>query len=190
MDLFGRQHRCAFGVHPTVNYITETSTTATSSFAGTVTFGPRGDPVTQTIVKDDSTGDVSTVEWAHNGTQAYILHLTGAPGMIGSGGSGGALIGLGVNYGGVGMFVNNYLSGVGIKITNRSTTNNVSSWGLLLSQNSNTAAGMYLSQETNTAKELTEYVSAPIGSIGGAGATAGQNLTTWYRSQTTTGNTY
>lgn len=145
--------------------------------------------VGELIVKEAGSGARSPWEVAHDDTEGYILHLVGADGMTGAGGSGGALIGLGVNFGGVGLFVNNYLTGVGIKITNRASITNVSAWGLLLSQNSDQSEGMYLSQETSTAKMPLKIVNAPIGAVGGAGASAGQIMTEWRRSQAATGDT-
>lgn len=101
-------------------------------------------PIGQTIVKDDNTpvpGNPAIANWelAHNGTESYILHLVGASGMSGSA----ALIGLGVSYGGSGIFINNYKSGVGLNITNRDTTDAALSHGLRVTNNSTIAPGAW-----------------------------------------------
>jgi hypothetical protein len=133
--------------------------------------------------------------WTQDGTQAQYhgagegIHITGDPAAAGSGGAGPNLIAIGLNGGGVGLFINNYTSGVGLKITNRNTGNNVSAWGFLLSQNSDAAAGMYLSQESNTAQMPLKIVNAPIGPVGGGGASPAQILSEWRRSQAATGDT-
>jgi hypothetical protein len=142
------------------------------------------------IVMDDTNNTAGVIQWQSNATNTgEMIHLTGGANMTGSGGSGPSLLAIGLNTGGVGIFVNNYTTGVGIKITNRSTNSNAAAYGFMISQNSNVGVGAYFSQESSTATEPLKIVSAPIGAIGGAGAATGQILTSWYRSQAATADT-
>lgn len=167
------------------------TTTAPLSFTGVPYFGNAnrlgaGD----LVVMDDNNNTAGVIEWQNNATNSgEMVHLTGGVNNTGSGGSGPVMLAIAVNYGGVGGFINNYRTGVGLKITNRSTVSNAAAWGLLVSQNSTASEGVYLSQETNTALMPLKVVSAPIGSIGGAGAAAGQVLAGFYRSQAATADT-
>lgn len=163
---------------------------APSQFNGVPYFGPAARDGTQLTVMDATNAAVGVIQWTSNaGSSGEMIHLTGGPANTGSGGSGPSLIACGLNYGGVGILVNNYTTGVGIKVANLPTGSNAAAWGFLLSQQSNYAEGMYLSQEASTNKMLLKVVSAPIGSIAGAGAATGQLLSAWYRSQAATADT-
>lgn len=160
------------------------TTAAPLKFTGAPYFGPAAQDGTQLTVLDDSS-PTGVIEWAFNSSSSTSegIHLTGGPNFAGS------MIAIGVNNGGKGIYINNYTTGVGLNITNRSTNSNNAAYGFLLSQNSNFAVGAYFSQETNTASMPLKIVNAPVGSVGGTGGAAGQILTAWYRSQAAAADT-
>lgn len=104
---------------------------------------PFDDLADQLIVKNDTIPfpNASTFELMHDGSGEYIFHLTGGPNM-----SGGALLGLGVTQAGAGMLVNNYKSGIGIRITNQATTDVSGAHALRVSNQSTVAPGAFFAQ--------------------------------------------
>jgi hypothetical protein len=86
------------------------------------------------------------VEWIHDDTAGYLFHLVGGEHMTGTSGNGGALVGLGVNYGGVGLYAHNYKEGIGIKITQASTVNKTTAYGLLVNCGEGSAPGVWIQQ--------------------------------------------
>ena len=137
-------------------------------FAGVPYFGPElpNNPVTQTIVRDGSilpfntNTALSNIEWQHNSNDGYILHLTQGVNM----GSGAALIGLGIDHGGRGLYVNNKATGKGIVITQNSTITSPSAYGILINAGNGAAPGFYLQQNStgivNTTGAVFEAYSA------------------------------
>ncbi|MDO8878378.1 MAG: DUF5011 domain-containing protein [Pseudolabrys sp.] len=158
----------AASTSPTVNYITATSTTATSMFAGGLRmygvpyFGPSlpNSPLSQTTVRSSSiepfssAPSVSNIEWRHDSPNGYILHLVQGSNM----GSSAALIGLGVDEGGRGLFVNNKKTGQGIVVTQNDTITSGSAYGLLINAGNGAAPGFYLQQNSTGANSPTGAV--------------------------------
>ena len=131
-----------------------TLNTSYVSKVGPVYWGPGlpNNPLTQTIVKSDSVApfnvyaNLSSVEWKHDGSSAYLLHLTQGPNM----GSSAALIGLGVDEGGIGLFVNNKKTGRGIVITQNSTISSTTGYGLLVNGGKGSAPAVFMQQNNDT----------------------------------------
>jgi hypothetical protein len=128
---------------------------------GIVYIGPTfpNDPVTQSIVKSDAlpTPDnlsCSTFELQHDGSAGYIFHLTQGPNMAASA----ALIGLGVDEGGRGLFVNNKKTGQGVVITQNSTITNSAGYGLLVNAGNGAAPGVMIQQNPTGATYATGAV--------------------------------
>jgi hypothetical protein len=85
--------------------------------------------------------NLSNFELMHDGGTGYIIHLTGGPNM-----TTGALIGLGVSEGGIGLFVNNYKNGKGIVVTQQSGVSGASAYGILVNAGPGSAPGVYIFQ--------------------------------------------
>jgi hypothetical protein len=115
---------------------------------------PNNSPLVQKIVKDDTFPSstnlpVSYKEWAHDGSQGYILHLTQGLNMAANGP---ALIGLGGDNAGICLFVNNKKTGQGIKITQNDTITSSSAYGLQINNSSSTAPGFWFGSGLTNAK--------------------------------------
>ncbi len=140
-----------------------TDVAADKFFTGRHYDGPAlpNSPVTQKIVKSDtfpsSTNlSLATKEWQHDGSQGYILHLTCGPDM----GSTAALIGLGIDNGGRGIFVNNKKTGQGIVITQNPTITATDGYGLLINAGKGAAPGAWIQQDPGVG--ATSYSSAMV----------------------------
>jgi hypothetical protein len=99
------------------------------------------------VVRTDTTpdatnGSVSTFELQHNATAGYIFHLTQGASM----GSGAALIGLGVDEAGTGLFVNNKKTGIGIKLTQNTTITDSGAYGMLVNGGQGAAPAVFMQQ--------------------------------------------
>lgn len=119
-------------------------------------------PITQFIIKDDATPDatnlpLSPFEFQHNGSQGYIFHLTQGQNMASNGP---ALIGMGIDNGGRGLFVNNKKTGQGIVITQNDTITGSDAYGLLLNAGKGAAPGMWIQQDPGAG--ASSYATAAI----------------------------
>jgi hypothetical protein len=107
---------------------------------------PNNAPQTTRIVKSATLPyadrpSLSTFELGHDGGTGYIFHLTGHANM-----STGALIGLGIDYGGIGLFCNNKGTGKGIVITQMETITGARAYGLLVNAGPGAAPGVWIQQ--------------------------------------------
>jgi hypothetical protein len=124
---------------------------------GALYFGPEfvaGTPLSQKIVKsatlpDPNNTNRATFEFMHDGPSSYIYHLTQGPNM----GASAALIGLGIDAGGVGLFVNNKVTGKGIVITQNPTITSASAYGMLVNGGAGAAPAVWM-QQNNDAGSL------------------------------------
>jgi hypothetical protein len=112
---------------------------------------PNTGPLTQLIVKDDNTPvtgrpELATFEFKHDGSDSYIFHLTQGPNMGSALGTGASLIGMGIDYAGTGLFVNNKATGIGIKITQNPTISSATAYGMLVNCGEGAAPGVWMQQ--------------------------------------------
>lgn len=141
----------------------------------------------QQIVKDDThpfAGNpaVAPFELQHNGTQGYIFHLTQGASMSGSA----ALIGMGVDAGGVGLFVNNKVSGIGIKITQNSTITDSGAYGMLVNGGKGAAPAVFM-QQNNDDGSLNAQPCLRLHAY--RSFSASQKLFDWYKPDGSTSGT-
>ncbi len=112
---------------------------------------PNNAPLVQQTIKSDSIYPWSSYpalgvfEYTHDGSQGYLYHLTQGPNM----GSGASLIGLGIDHGGVGLFVNNKQNGIGIKITQNSTIFDSGAYGMLVNGGKGAAPAVFMQQNND-----------------------------------------
>ncbi|MDB5165319.1 MAG: fibronectin, type [Candidatus Saccharibacteria bacterium] len=100
----------------------------------------RGDTIDSfTARPNGSSATRSPVEWIHDDTNAYLFHLTGGTNMAGAA----ALIGMGIDNGGVGLFANNKKTGIGIKVTQNDTITSALAYGMLINASSSVAPAFY-----------------------------------------------
>jgi len=121
--------------------------------------------VTAKVAGDTADG---LINWVHDGDAGYLLHLTGGPNMTAN-----ALIGLGVDYGGKGLIVNNKGTGIGINLTQFNTISSSSAFGFYGVQNHTSAPLMMLYQQVAGAAEALRVRADGT-------ATAGQRLFSWW----------
>lgn len=120
--------------------------------------------ITAKVVGDTADG---LFNWMHDGDYGYLFHLTGGPNFTGN-----AIIGIGVDYGGKGLLVNNKGTGIGINLTQFATISNANAHGLYGVQNSTLAAVGRFHQQVAGAASLL-WLTAD------ATATVGQKLVRW-----------
>lgn len=102
--------------------------------------------LTQIDQKPLDSGVDAPIEWVHNDTQSYLFHLICGPTMGNSLATGAALIGMGIDNSGTGLFVNNKATGIGIKITQNSTISSATAWGLLVNGGQGAAPAVWMQQ--------------------------------------------
>lgn len=157
---------------------------------GGLYFGPplaSQSPITQRIVKSDvlpsaTNPAISTFEFQHDGSAAYIFHLTQGPNMTGSA----ALIGLGIDGGGRGLFVNNKQTGQGIVITQNSTITGSDAYGLLVNGGKGAAPASFWQQNNNDGSANAQPL---IRLHAYRSFSPSQKLMDWYRPDGTTSGT-
>ncbi len=162
---------------------TEVARVATANHF-TVSGGLKWGPASDTgELEVRSTGDDGRAVWEvnHAGTAGYILHLTSniaASGIT----TGASLIGLGVDQGGRGLFVNNKDNGVGIWVTQNDTITDAAAYGVVVSAGSTVAPGMWLGQGIASAAPAL-VVTANVAPA------ASQKLMRWVTTVTTASDT-
>lgn len=120
--------------------------------------------VTAKVVGDTADG---LFNWMHDGDAGYLFHLTGGPNFTGN-----AIVGIGVDYGGKGLLVNNKGTGIGINLTQFNTISSANAHGLYGVQNNTLASVVRLHQQVAGAASL-------LWATADATATAGQKLIRW-----------
>jgi hypothetical protein len=152
---------------------------------------PNSGPLTQFIIKDDNTPvtgrpDLAPFEFMHDGaTAGYIFHLTCGPNMGSAITTGAALIGMGIDNAGTGLFVNNKATGIGIKITQNDTISAANAYGMLVNCGKGSAPGVWFQQDPGAA------VNGPAACVFFAYAAthASQRLVEWRRPSVSTPTT-
>ncbi|GGH93721.1 hypothetical protein GCM10007170_15250 [Arthrobacter liuii] len=134
-----------------------TSTTYDSTkFSTPLGYMPYAGTQTITTIKPTGDGRPGVWELIHNDTAGYIFHL-----MCGSGmGSGQALIGMGIDNGGVGLFVNNKQTGLGIKIDQNNTITSSTAFGLQINQMSSVAPAMQVQTVSGATTAIQLFASS------------------------------
>jgi hypothetical protein len=108
-----------------------------------------------TVLKDTDDTRPGVYELVHNSPTGYLLHLlTGAGAQTAS-----ALIGLGIDNGGQGIFINNKKTGVGIAIQQNDTITSATAYGVYANQSSKTAPLIHVDQ-ANGAKHVLRVVAS------------------------------
>jgi len=127
------------------------------NLAGGFTSRPAALPGTITVKPSTDLSSNSVVEWLHDAQNAYLLHLIQGPNMGGSA----ALIGLGVDHGGIGLFVNNKATGQGVRIRQRDTISDAQAYGLMIVKEDAVATAMRLElqQGLGGAGRLSEFLA-------------------------------
>jgi hypothetical protein len=82
----------------------------------------------------------------HNDTQASLFHLICGPTMGHPLTDGASLIAMGIDNAGVGLYVNNKKTGIGIKITQRETITSATAYGMLVSGGPGAAPAVFMQQ--------------------------------------------
>jgi hypothetical protein len=110
------------------------STVASSTFLAYSGTDPAHIPVSKPL------GDVRSANWefAHDDTNGYLFHLLCGPNM----GQPAALIGMGIDNDGIGLFVNNKTAGIGVRISQNDTITSATAVGLQILHASHLAPGM------------------------------------------------
>lgn len=120
---------------------------------GTLYIGPdlaTQSPITQSIVKSATLPsatypNVSVFELQHDGGGGYLFHLTQGANM----GSTDALIGMGIDEAGRGLYINNKKTGVGIVITQNSTITSATAYGMLVNGGKGSAPAVFMQQNND-----------------------------------------
>lgn len=103
-----------------------------------------------TVIKDASDVRPGVYEFVHNSPTGYLLHLlTGSSAQTAS-----ALIGLGVDNSGQGIFINNKKTGVGIAIQQNNSITSGTAYGIYGNQSSTVAPLIHIDQANSTAHVL------------------------------------
>lgn len=132
---------------------------------GLLSRGVTGASITVRSLGDTSEGNIN---WVHNG-QNYLLHLMTGPNAIASA----ALIGMGVDNGGIGLLVTNKKTGRGINLTNAATITAIDAYGMLGIQQSNLAQLVVLEAQVADTAPLLVLRQA-------VGATGTRKLQQWF----------
>jgi hypothetical protein len=108
-----------------------------------------------TVLKPASDSRPGVYELVHDSPTGYLLHLmTGANAQTAS-----ALLGLGVDNAGQGIFINNKKTGVGIAIQQNDTITSATAYGVYANQSSKTAPLIHVDQ-ANGAKHVLRVVAS------------------------------
>jgi len=139
----------------------------------------RGDTIDSFVARPlGSDPTRSPLEWIHNDSSGYLFHLTGGTSMAGSA----AFIGMGVDNGGVGLFVNNKKTGVGVKITQNDTITSALAYGLHVNASSTVAPAAWFGQGVAGAKPAAIFAA-------NVAAAASQRLVEWRTTVATASDT-
>lgn len=107
---------------------------------------------TENVTVLKPSGDVrpGVWEWVHDAPAGYLFHL-----MTGqNASSASALIGMGIDNGGIGLFVNNKKTGVGISIQQNDSITSATAYGIYAHQLSKTAPLIHIDQDDGAAKSV------------------------------------
>ncbi len=122
-------------------------------------------PLVARTVGDSATNGDGLIQLTHDGDYGFIAHLLGGPNMTSAGG----ILGIGINYGGIGLVVDNYRTGQGIVIQNMSTVTGTGSYAIRGYQHDSAAVFMQLSQDNTNAKQLISLRANPLANGGMSG---------------------
>jgi len=117
----------------------------------------------QRTIKPNGDARPGVFEWIHDSNNGgYIFHLMTGVNTTGSANNP-ALIGLGIDNGGTGVFVNNKKTGVGVKIVQNDTITSATAFGLEVVQNSAVAPAARVTQ-ADGAVEAWQFFAPTVAS--------------------------
>ena len=129
---------------------TSTSTYDSSKFTTPLGYMPFGGTPVTTVVKQNGDTRPGVWEMIHDSGTGYLFHLmTGTNAATAS-----ALIGLGIDNGGQGIFINNKKTGQGINIQQNDTITSATAYAIYASQLSTVAPLIHIDQASGTQASL------------------------------------